>query len=91
VTPERADGNVGADIPTPAIHASAITWAVPWIWLLILLVVAGVVLGVVWWRRRSNAQLADALREYALQSQADARSGELVDQGVHGGDSESAR
>ena len=56
VTPERADGDVGADTPGNAIHATAVTWAVPWIWLLILLVAAGGTLGVLWWRRRSNAQ-----------------------------------
>ncbi len=90
VTPQRADGDVGADTPLPAIHATAITWAVPWIWLLILFVAAAVVLGVVWWRRRSNANLAAALHAYALQAQADAR-GELVDHGVNGGDPESTR
>lgn len=87
VTPERADGDVGADVPPPAIHATAITWAVPWVWLLILVVVAGGVVGGIWWRRRSNAQLAEALQEYALQVQADARSGDLVDHGTNGGDS----
>jgi hypothetical protein len=90
VTPERADGDVGADTPLPAIHATAITWAVPWAWLLILLLAAGAVVGVVWWRRRSNAQLAEALHAYALQAKADAR-GELVDHGVSGGDPESTR
>jgi hypothetical protein len=72
VTPERADGDVGADTPSPAISATVFSWAVPWIWLLILVVAAGLVVGVLWWRRRSNAQLAEALQEYALQVQEDA-------------------
>ncbi len=86
VTPERADGDVGADTPSPAITATVFSWAVPWIWVLILAVAAGLVIGVLWWRRRSTAQLAEALHEYALQVQADARNstadGESVERRV---------
>jgi len=87
VTPERADGDVGADTPPPAIQATVFSWAVPWIWLLILAVAAGLVVGVLWWRRRSNAQLAGALQEYALQVQADARNGQVVGVGADSHDS----
>jgi len=76
VTPTRADGNVGADaLPVPT-TATVVTWAVPWIWVLIVLVAAALVVGVVWWRRRANANFAGALREYALQLQADASGGD---------------
>jgi hypothetical protein len=91
VTPERADGDVGADTLPAAIHATVITWAVPWIWLLILFVAAGLAVGVVWWRRRSNMQLAGALQEYALQVQAKASSREVIEHDLVGGDSESPR
>jgi hypothetical protein len=83
VTPQRADGDVGADTPPVAVHDTAITWAIPWIWLIIAVVVAGIVLAIIWWRRRSNERLAAALHQYALQVQAEAeaRQSELVDHG----------
>ena len=76
VTPERADGNIGAGALPVATQATVVTWAIPWIWVLIVLVAAALVVGVVWWRRRASANFAGALRDYALQLQADASGGD---------------
>ena len=88
VTPEHADGNVASDKLPADVHTTAVTWAVPWIWLLIIFVVAAGVVGGWWWRRRSREQLAAALHDYVAQARSDARDSELISAG---GDSESKR
>ncbi|HEY0248448.1 MAG TPA: DUF916 domain-containing protein [Gryllotalpicola sp.] len=88
VKAQHADGNATGDVLPGSTKASAMTWAVPWVWLLIALVVAAGVVGALWWRRRSREQLAVALHQYVLQVQADAARGELV---AHAGEQEPQR
>lgn len=88
VTAVHADGNATSDRLPAGIHSTAITWAVPWVWILVLVLVVAAVVGGLWWRRRSRERLAIALHEYTRQVQADAALGELV---THAGDREPQR
>lgn len=65
--PTRDDDEFGPD--TPSAGATASTWSVPWTSVLVLLAVAGVVLGG-WWMRRRHRRREAALRQQAVQTAA---------------------
>ncbi|WP_146134385.1 hypothetical protein [Glaciihabitans tibetensis] len=65
VTPQAAAGVAGSDVLPVAAESSATTWAVPWSLLGLLVLLAAVVVGAIWWRRTSRARLAIALDDYA--------------------------
>ncbi|GGH49845.1 DUF916 domain-containing protein [Microbacterium album] len=63
---------VAASDPLPApVTASVVAWAVPWTGLAVLAVIAGAVWLVIWRRRRTRAQLAEELAEYAERVRAE--------------------
>ncbi|MGU7684999.1 hypothetical protein ACV2XQ_21805, partial [Enterobacter hormaechei] len=65
VTPQPADG-VAATDPLPAVvTTSVLTWAVPWMLLVAVAIVAAAIVLAVWLRRRSRERLADDLAAYA--------------------------
>jgi hypothetical protein len=75
---QPADGTIKDDrLPADA-HGTAVGWAVPWIWVLIVVLVAAGVVGGLWWRRRSQERLAIALQEYAQYLKSQNAEKELV-------------
>ncbi|MBT9607920.1 hypothetical protein [Microbacterium sp.] len=65
ISPTAATGALPGD-PLPAVvTGSVIAWAVPWLVLLALFVLAALVALAIWWRRRARARLADDIAAYA--------------------------
>ncbi len=67
VAPASSDGNASNDHLPATVHSSAVTWAFPWAWVLVLIAIGVVVAGAIWWRARSRRLLAVALHDYRAQ------------------------
>jgi hypothetical protein len=74
VTPVAGDGLAATDPLPAAATGSAIAWAIPWMLLGILVVIAGAIVLIVFLRRRSRERLAEDLEAYADQIREETRS-----------------
>ena len=63
------DPDTAKHLPVPATTRDAVTWAVPWS-VLIVLVLAAAIVAAVWWKRRRDDEYA---REWLEKTQAEAR------------------
>ncbi|WP_157802853.1 WxL protein peptidoglycan domain-containing protein [Compostimonas suwonensis] len=72
VAPVPSDGKASGDPLPAAVAGNTTAWAVPWALVGLLALIAAIIVGIVWYRRRTRERLAVAIGVYAEQVRREA-------------------